>query len=980
MTKQILREFSSNTNNSVGSDDMYIIHKKKEVSLYLTPSEVLNTDLLVKKLCELCVVNGRYSILTRVCYIDCASFDSDDVTDWKTLEGQIYLHNNESEDFSILCNNYISSIKKRLSESMLHYEFRDQDLLGFQILIYKIDYTNNIIPKNINLNTLANNKDLINVYRTNLGFGSLPLVSSKDKFGKELDKVIDNNIVKSVILSDGNKINLIEKINFYAADKDKLSNFNLKTNFYQLSGTNNIVTVDNNDNGESVVDIYDTNGIKIQHLVDKPLGKNDFSRKVGNVEAFVNNKLGVYKKTIKLSFKYVYPNKLSGHFSKLIFTDPRIGTFDLETYLDPYGKSKVYALGFYVNNYTKTFYIDKFLDSDSLIMRCLDSMLIEKYNGYTFYVHNLGRFDIYFILKVIVNANTHFPNIYNYNLILREKTIICVSLSKRIGRRTYKIKIVDSFNFLSSSLSKLCKTFDCETQKSLFPYKFVKKDTIFYKGKKPNIKYFEDIDKETYDSLIFSENWSTEIETIKYLERDLKSLYEVMNTFKLRVFTEHYVHITRNLTISGLAMSIFLENYYNNNIPLINKKSIYNDIKKSYFGGITEVYKPFGENLYYYDVNSLYPFASLNIMPGLNCTYIDNINENLSDYVRSDNMFGFYFCKVSAKDNYLGFLPYRTDGSILMPNGTFDGWYFSEELKFAHVNGCDIQVIKGYEFERSYNVFDKYVKYFYDLKSKTTDSIERSIAKSLLNNLLGRFGMNLDKSVTELVNEKDFNELLQSKKIISVIHIGDKKLVTHSSKVSLNICETHEVDFIKAFNNDIKYNKKSGFTKDRLHDVSIVVASAVTSYARIYMNKVKINILKNKGSIYYSDTDSIVTDIKLDKEYVGKEIGKFKLEHNIKKGYFISNKNYCFTDFDDKTYITRSGVNNNSLSFEDFKKLYTGEDVKSVRTESVKSYSDGYVNIGVDKNIVLSANSYTKREKIYSDKLWVDTKPIRLNL
>lgn len=30
-----------------------------------------------------------------------------------------------------------------------------------------------------------------------------------------------------------------------------------------------------------------------------------------------------------------------------------------------------------------------------------------------------------------------------------------------------------------------------------------------------------------------------------------------------------------------------------------------------------EVYKAHGEDLYYYDVNSLYPFTSLNDMPGL---------------------------------------------------------------------------------------------------------------------------------------------------------------------------------------------------------------------------------------------------------------------------------------------------------------------------------------------------------------------------
>jgi len=42
------------------------------------------------------------------------------------------------------------------------------------------------------------------------------------------------------------------------------------------------------------------------------------------------------------------------------------------------------------------------------------------------------------------------------------------------------------------------------------------------------------------------------------------------------------------------------------NIPIL-AGDIYEDIKKGYYGGMVEVYKPFAENLKKYDVNSLYP-------------------------------------------------------------------------------------------------------------------------------------------------------------------------------------------------------------------------------------------------------------------------------------------------------------------------------------------------------------------------------------
>lgn len=41
-------------------------------------------------------------------------------------------------------------------------------------------------------------------------------------------------------------------------------------------------------------------------------------------------------------------------------------------------------------------------------------MLVTKYNGHTFFVHNFGNYDIGFILKVLTTTNTIY-NIYNIN-------------------------------------------------------------------------------------------------------------------------------------------------------------------------------------------------------------------------------------------------------------------------------------------------------------------------------------------------------------------------------------------------------------------------------------------------------------------------------------------------------------------------------------------------------------------------------------
>jgi hypothetical protein len=117
---------------------------------------------------------------------------------------------------------------------------------------------------------------------------------------------------------------------------------------------------------------------------------------------------------------------------------------------------------------------------------------------------------------------------------------------------------------------------------------------------------------------------------------------------------------------------------------------LFGDIKKGYCDGITEVYKPYGTNLYYYDVNSLYPYIALKDMPGCLCYYRDFTNiskgpDNVNRESLFTNLFGFFKVKVTAPtNNYLGLLPLRDKVKVLfIPLGTWEGSYFTEELKFA---------------------------------------------------------------------------------------------------------------------------------------------------------------------------------------------------------------------------------------------------------------------------------------------------------
>ena len=105
--------------------------------------------------------------------------------------------------------------------------------------------------------------------------------------------------------------------------------------------------------------------------------------------------------------------------------------------------------------------------------------------------------------------------------------------------------------------------------------------------------------------------------------------------------------------------------------------------------------------------------------------------------------------------------------------------------------------------------------------------------------------------------------------------------------------------------------------------------------------KIKLNILEKGGNLYYSDTDSLVINKDfLDKDWLGKEIGKFKLEYEIKEAYFISNKTYCLLLNNDKTIIKTKGVINESITIEQFKKMYyENKNVTAQKFNSIINYS-----------------------------------------
>jgi len=80
------------------------------------------------------------------------------------------------------------------------------------------------------------------------------------------------------------------------------------------------------------------------------------------------------------------------------------------------------------------------------------------------------------------------------------------------------------------------------------------------------------------------------------------------------------------------------------------------------------------------------------------------------------SFFGFCEVEVTCPDTVKRpVLPVKYKGKTIYPTGTWQGVYFSEELKDVIKLGYTFKLLKGYEFSKI-DLFSNYIDTFYALK------------------------------------------------------------------------------------------------------------------------------------------------------------------------------------------------------------------------------------------------------------------------
>jgi len=372
-----------------------------------------------------------------------------------------------------------------------------------------------------------------------------------------------------------------------------------------------------------------------------------------------------------------------------------------------------------------------------------------------------------------------------------------------------------------------------------------------------------------------------------YLDCDCTSLYEICIKF-MRIMQIHRFPFT----IASFAMNQFLSKYQdesldNNHIntQVAEQKEHLNHefYQKCYGGGRVEVFrKGIHDHIYCYDVNSLYPsmmkFYDFPLPPRIVTGYYseDEMGIFPVSFIQHDRSIPPFFWSKSG------------NGMEFIYEGA--GVYTSVEIEEAKKYGIYMTIGSGIRFLKRGKIFAKFVDHYYNLRLKNMENALNLICKLTLNSLYGKFAEKGEGETLRQLTDEERNELIKK-------GIG---INLYSEKFNL-----YQVDNVRQIKHAHKY-----------------LSAFVTAYSRCYMFKF---LAEYADHIVYMDTDSIHMPIKMKEDYLGNELGQFKLEYEGKATYngrkqYMIDKKVRF-----KGIRTTGSLFHEDINSEDFKEMLEGK-------------------------------------------------------
>ena len=231
-------------------------------------------------------------------------------------------------------------------------------------------------------------------------------------------------------------------------------------------------------------------------------------------------------------------------------------------------------------------------------------------------------------------------------------------LSFHIKGKKYKIKIIDSLAFLQGKLEDLSGDLDNKlkiiTKKHFnknfklvnkklenFPYMYVIPNNLDEENL-PEKKFFNNIltmkdisDKEYDEVKLFYKNMGFK-NLRKYLEcyltSDITLLVDIFNNFRKLIFDEFQIDCVKYISSPSLSKDCGLK-YSKCKIEHINDVDIFNFVRKSIIGGISNSINPYtkldndNECIVYQDISSQYSFELSRKLPYKDYKFVDKFDK-----------------------------------------------------------------------------------------------------------------------------------------------------------------------------------------------------------------------------------------------------------------------------------------------------------------------------------------------------------------
>jgi hypothetical protein len=514
----------------------------------------------------------------------------------------------------------------------------------------------------------------------------------------------------------------------------------------------------------------------------------------------------------------------------------RIGAWDIETITEG-GRLEVYLSGLVINTPGGRRWMSVYGLEDNL-QRFSDTLYRNReiLNGYVLYAHNGGRFDVNFLMRDVFTKPDCVWKLKTQKIVeLNNSWINITIVSPEDG---CEITFRDSLKLLPASLDALTKDFN----------------VVHKKSKIEGIGSAELVQRADLDD-------PTKLAAIKHYHKlDCYGLLEVVEKLGRNIWEEFQVDITTCPTSASVAKKIFRTKYYNPmHTPIYNlPRSLDDELRKAYMGGRNECFRigKIDEPVWYFDFTSLYPYAATKTLPYGKPEYVKNPTHE--EVMR--NRQGVIRCMVlGTKEMLRGVKPlhgHKSNGRMIFQyHSTWKEMYLMlPEVLYGIRLGYKYEYIEAWFFKaKAY--MNTYMRDLFRMKNEATKNgkeAERQVSKIMINSAYGFWGFRQ--------YERD-NVVIQKRGSRSWV-----KTLTDGRLVNYGIHGDYRVMRV---------------LQDNKCAANVAVAAAITSYARMNIHELIMDVESTGGSVYYCDTDSIMTNVdiakhpSLGKKYMRDGIGNY---------------------------------------------------------------------------------------------------------